>query len=308
MLYRFFLRLAAAGAISIFVVPAQAQTDTVSSLAQLTQRQSDSSIPSLSDLKQPATTIDEWVSQSVQTSVVQITGVRLNATEVGLEIVLETVTGLAIPETYVVDNALIADIPNAVLTPPSGFQQANPIEGIASVSVTNLPNNFVRVAITGVDTPPIADVRTEAQGLVLDVAVEETEDDVIEIVVTGEQEEGYRVPDTSVGTRTDTPLRDIPQSIQVVLQQVLRDQQVTRLDDALRNVPGVNQAFNFGPTGSFTIRGFDAVSTNSLRDGLIDPLATEVTELSSIEQVEVLKDPASVLLRIWCTCYWQCII
>jgi predicted metal-binding protein len=33
------------------------------------------------------------------------------------------------------------------------------------------------------------------------------QDEPIELVVTGEQD-GYRVPDTSVGTRTDTPLRD----------------------------------------------------------------------------------------------------
>lgn len=87
MLYRFFLRLAAASAIFIFV-PAQAQTNTISSSVQ--KRQSDSSIPRLSNLNQPATTVDEWISQIAQTSVVQITGVRLNATEAGLEIVLET--------------------------------------------------------------------------------------------------------------------------------------------------------------------------------------------------------------------------
>ncbi|WP_289500650.1 TonB-dependent siderophore receptor [Gloeocapsopsis sp. IPPAS B-1203] len=282
-------------AIFIFVVPAQAQTDTGSSSVQ--KQQSDSSIPRLNNLNQPATTVDEWMSQIAQTSVVQITGVRLNAAAAGLEIVLETVAELSIPKTYVVDNALIADIPNAVVIPLSGFQQENPAEGIASVSVTNLPNNFVRVAITGLDAPPIADVRPDTQGLVLSVAVE-PEDETIEIVVTGEQEEGYQVPDTSVGTRTDTPLRDIPQSIQVVPQQVLRDQQVTRLEDALRNVPGVNQAFNFGPINTFTIRGFDATATNLLRDGLIDPLAGEVTEISSVEQVEVLKGPASVLFGL----------
>ncbi|MUL37322.1 TonB-dependent siderophore receptor [Gloeocapsopsis sp. AAB1 = 1H9] len=299
MLYRFFLRLAAASAIFIFVVPAQAQTDTGSSSVRLKQKlQSDPSIPQLSDFQQPVTTVDEWMAQSVQTSVVEITGVRLNATEAGLEILLETVAGLEISETYVVDNALIADIANAVLIPPSGFQQANPAEGIASVSLTNLPNNFVRVAITGLDAPPIADVRTEAQGLVLSVAVEETEDDVIEIVVTGEQEGGYRVPDTSVGTRTDTPLRDIPQSIQVVPQQVLRDQQVNRLDDALRNVPGVTQAFGPGPSIFYRIRGFEALNNNLLRNGLPDPGAGELVELSNVEQVEVLKGPASVLFGL----------
>ncbi|MES1023258.1 hypothetical protein ABN584_10190 [Gloeocapsa sp. BRSZ] len=60
MLYRFFLRLAAVSAISLFVIPAQAQTDTVSSSVQ--KRQSDSSIPRLSNLNQPATRVDEWIT------------------------------------------------------------------------------------------------------------------------------------------------------------------------------------------------------------------------------------------------------
>lgn len=62
----------------------------------------------------------------------------------------------------------------------------------------------------------------------------------IEIVVTGEREETrYSVPNATTATRTDTPIRDIPASIQVIPEQVLQDQQVTRLDEALRNVSGV---------------------------------------------------------------------
>lgn len=72
----------------------------------------------------------------------------------------------------------------------------------------------------------------------------------INIVVTGEQEEtGYSVPDASTATKTDTPLRDIPQSIQVVPQQVLQDQQVTTFREALRNVPGVAQGGNSSTRG-----------------------------------------------------------
>ena len=37
----------------------------------------------------------------------------------------------------------------------------------------------------------------------------------------------------------DTPLRDIPQSIQVIPRELLEDQQINRLDEALRNLSGV---------------------------------------------------------------------
>lgn len=63
----------------------------------------------------PATTVVEWIAQ-MEATLVQITGVRVEETEAGLQIVLETATGeLIAPATTVTGNALIAEIPNAVL-------------------------------------------------------------------------------------------------------------------------------------------------------------------------------------------------
>lgn len=50
----------------------------------------------------------------------------------------------------------------------------------------------------------------------------------IELTVTGEQD-GYTVPDATTATRTDAPLRDIPQSIQVIPREVIEDRNVTRM-------------------------------------------------------------------------------
>ncbi|MEH2083530.1 MAG: TonB-dependent receptor plug domain-containing protein, partial [Nostoc sp.] len=121
-------------------------------------------------------------------------------------------------------------------------------------------------------------------------------DEPIELVVTGEQD-GYRVPDASTATKTDTPLRDIPQSIQVVPRQVLEDQQTRTLTEVLRNVPGVAQ----GPgssRGTYEVplsRGFFAgvdIKRNGLRN-----LSNiyQGFDRAGIDRVEVLKGPASVL-------------
>lgn len=106
------------------------------------------------------------------------------------------------------------------------------------------------------------------------------------------------MPDATTATKTDTPLRDIPQSIQVVPQQVLRDQQATNLIEALRNVSGVTQLNAFSNRGNvFTIRGFDVFGSSGdfLRNGLRDPFGQDTYDLSNIERIEVLKGPASVL-------------
>ncbi|NCJ05935.1 TonB-dependent siderophore receptor [Synechococcales cyanobacterium C] len=250
----------------------------------------------------PATTVTEWMQRIAQ-SLTQVTDVQVNPTDTGVEVILETAEGqLAAPITSVVGNALIADIPNAVLALPEGeeFTAASPAEGIALVSVTPRGDG-IRVAITGTDAPPVAQVRTAAQGLVLAVTLGEpggvTEDDAIQVVVTGEQDEGYNPSSASVGTRTNTPLRDIPQSIQVIPRQLLEDQQVNTLREALRNVPGAGQGTT-SPRTFFDvplIRGFNIVS-NTSRNGLPD-LTSRVLgyDAAIIDQIEVLRGPASVL-------------
>jgi iron complex outermembrane receptor protein len=95
---------------------------------------------------------------------------------------------------------------------------------------------------------------------------------------------------------TETPLLEIPQSIQVVPEQVIEDQQVQRLDEASRNVncitpvgPAPRSAFDI-----FQIRGFD--TRNIFRNGLRDDTNVTVgSALTNLERVEVLKEPASVL-------------
>lgn len=116
-------------------------------------------------------------------------------------------------------------------------------------------------------------------------------DEPIELVVTGDPD-GYRVPETSTATRTDTPLRDIPQSIQVVPKQVIEEQGITRISDAARNVSGVSVGTGYsGAVDDLTIRGF--LNSNILRNGFKTQNAFIYG--ANVEQVEVLKGPASVL-------------
>ena len=56
------------------------------------------------------------------------------------------------------------------------------------------------------------------------------------------EEPGFRTDVIRTGTRTETPLRDIPQIINVVPQSLIRSQNATTLQDALRNVPGISYA------------------------------------------------------------------
>lgn len=253
-----------------------------------------------------ATLLDNLHAQIEQRAEqIEIIDVQLDLTPQGLAITLGTNDGVGpSPSTSVVGDALIVDIPNArlALRDRSEFQASNPVDGIVLITVTSEAEN-VRVVITGLEAAPELDIRTEDQTIVFDivptaeaVAVSDrNSDEAIQVVVTGETNTDYGVDNATAATRTETPLRDIPQSVQVIPDQVLQDQQAIRLDDALRNVSGVSPDRSFGNTiDSFTIRGFrqDVILQDGFRQ---DSFQTGLSETVDLERIEVLKGPASVL-------------
>ncbi len=291
------------GLTGVWMLPAMAQTLNPASVAAAGEQEEAQrrSPVALSEVERSATSVADWMAQ-VEAARVQITDVRIERADAGLQVILETENGaLQVPQTRTLGNALIVEIENAAIA--QEFSQAEPIEGIALVEVTGLPGDRVRVAITGTDAPPVAQISSDTQQLMLNVAVGSVakagDDEAIQVVVTGEQSEGFNPSSATTATRTDTPLRDIPQSIQVIPQQILEDQNVNRLEEAVRNAPGVNQASApYFINGTFlVIRGFTARddSGNILRNSLPDPIATRQMDFSNIERVEILRGPASVL-------------
>lgn len=120
------------------------------------------------------------------------------------------------------------------------------------------------------------------------------EDNTDTIIVNGQTESGYGVTSAITGMKMDVPLLKVPQSVTAVSSQVLQEQSVDTLTDALRNVSGITEANSFGNTGdNFMIRGFETGLGSILRDGYI---SVQVRALNaSTERVEVLKGPASLL-------------
>ena len=122
------------------------------------------------------------------------------------------------------------------------------------------------------------------------------------VTVEGEGKDGatkgYQPVSTSTATRTETPLLDIPQAVNVVSRQVLEDQNAGSLDDALANISGVSQANTLGGTQEAVIRrGFGENRDGSiLTNGLKTALNRSFN--ATTDRVEVLKGPASTLYGI----------
>ena len=107
------------------------------------------------------------------------------------------------------------------------------------------------------------------------------------------QDDTYAPATTSTATKGSAPLRDVPQAVNVVPAQLLRDQGARSMEDALRNVPGVAMSHGDGQRDQVVIRGFTAIADQFV-DGVRDD-ALYFRDLADIERIEVLKGPAAVL-------------
>jgi iron complex outermembrane recepter protein len=184
---------------------------------------------------------------------VNITGVKLIPTDNGLEVVLEKKgDSVRSPLIKTEGNQWIAEIDNVTLALPEGesFQKINPASGITEVTVRQIDPGKVQVTVTGESEIPVAVVKFEEAIAAQPSDPESEEEGEEELVVTGQQETGYRAPSATTATKTDTPLRDIPGTINVVPRKLLEDRQITRLEQIADNVPGVQQSpYALAPTG-----------------------------------------------------------
>lgn len=101
------------------------------------------------------------------------------------------------------------------------------------------------------------------------------------------------VGQASSATKGLMQLKDVPQIVNVVPKQVLREQTVTSMQGALQNVAGLSFSVGDGQRDQVMIRGFSAITDNYV-DGIRDD-ALYFRDMSNVERIEVLKGPASVL-------------
>ena len=112
------------------------------------------------------------------------------------------------------------------------------------------------------------------------------------ISVEGVSADDPRVPEVTTATRTQTPARYVPQTIDTVKVENVQTYGVTTISDALSGMPNVSSAQDTR-FDSVRIRGFDA-SNDFYLDGIRDD-SQYVRDLHNIERIDVLKGPAAVL-------------
>ncbi len=179
-------------------------------------------------------------------------------------------------------NVIIRNTPMGTTTDATGYfiMAGAPVgEQTVVVSLLGYKTEEQRLLVSKGATARLEFVLTEDAPYILD-----------EIAVV---EEGY-ASNRTTATRTNTALRDLPQSVQILNGDLVEDQGLTYLTDALQNVSGVNP---FSEYLDFNMRGFrtsgdGAVKLNGLNQvhGFFQRM-----RLDNVERIEFVKGPAGAL-------------
>jgi catecholate siderophore receptor len=103
----------------------------------------------------------------------------------------------------------------------------------------------------------------------------------------------YRVAAISSGTKTLTPLRDIPQSITVATQELIKDQMMMSIGDVVRYVPGITAHQGENNRDQVVIRG-NSSSADFFVNGVRDDVQY-YRDLYNLDRVEALKGPNAMI-------------
>lgn len=117
-------------------------------------------------------------------------------------------------------------------------------------------------------------------------------DKVEKVTVTGKRS-GYKASNTSTATKTDTALRDVPQSVTVITKDLIKDQDMRSMGDVVRYVPGVSMGQGEGHRDAPTLRG-----NSSTADFFVDGVRDDVQyyrDLYNAERIEILKGPNAMI-------------
>jgi iron complex outermembrane receptor protein len=124
--------------------------------------------------------------------------------------------------------------------------------------------------------------------IILEVKVVELQS----VEISGRKENSYKSDYSFYGTKTQTQLIDIPQSISTITKEIIKDKMVFTVKDAVEGVAGLNQYSGYE---EFTIRGLKADNAHDI-NGLRSYNTTYTSNLLvNIERIEVIKGPTATL-------------
>ena len=163
--------------------------------------------------------------------------------------------------------------------------------------IKNVKPGTYTIVLNGVGIQPIEDkiVVNSKQTTIKNFSLSESQEDLEEVVI---KKNKYKQNNPSLSLRLQTPVLEIPQNIQIVSGQTLKDQQITSMSDGvIRNVSGAVRLEHWGDLyTNITMRGSQI---QAFRNGfnVVSSFWGPLTEdMSFVDHIEFVKGPAGFML------------
>jgi iron complex outermembrane receptor protein len=141
------------------------------------------------------------------------------------------------------------------------------------------------------------EIKANESTVLSDIILKENLQTLKEVVVSSSRNK-YNKTNASEGLRLNTPLLEIPQNIQIITSDALKDQQVISMSDGLiRNVSGLTRAEHWGDL--YTNISARGSQIQAFRNGfnVVNSYWGPLTEdMSFVENIEFVKGPAGFML------------
>ncbi|KIO51725.1 TonB-dependent receptor [Flavobacterium hibernum] len=153
----------------------------------------------------------------------------------------------------------------------------------------------ISIRVVGIQTVEDRITVTAKQTTTKNFALSESQEDLDEVVITKNK---YKQDKPSLSLRLQTPVLEIPQNIQIVSGQTLKDQQIVSMSDGvIRNVSGAVRLEHWGDLyTNITMRGSQI---QAFRNGfnVVSSFWGPLTEdMSFVDHIEFVKGPAGFML------------
>lgn len=150
--------------------------------------------------------------------------------------------------------------------------------------------HIIKLALIGLSISPFAISAQVSQKDTIqqpDSAERAQQLETVSVRDRNEANPGYSARRTTSATKTDLPLRDIPQSITVISKSLISDRSLQSMSEIARYIPGVTFGQGEGHRDAPTIRG-NASTADFYLDGVRDD-AQYLRDTYNVERIEALK-------------------
>ncbi len=179
------------------------------------------------------------------------------------------------------------------------------IKGTSTGTISNRTGNFqfkvkpgnyiIAVSAIGLSKDEKGVTVAEGSTIVVDFVLKENASELKEVIIAGNKQK-FKIDNPSPTLRLNEPLLQIPQNIQIVTNEQIKDQQIfNMLEGVSRNVSGLTMQEHWGNYARVNGRG-DRIA--AFRNGMnVEATWGPLTEdMSFVDRIEFVKGPAGFML------------